>query len=188
MTLDEQRRVVDTVHKFVMHLNGVYVRTIQDQDHPNDIPIPIPIPIPMLNQIINIIKHDNDNLSFRYFNTRTIETALQTHAITNVYYIADGANDDAINDFIGYAHIDFDAPGNRHWFGIYICKTQRGKKYGALVLNDIIHQFCIQTKYQHDVYLSVDRTNLCALHLYEMNNFEIVETHDAVYVMRRKCN
>jgi ribosomal protein S18 acetylase RimI-like enzyme len=162
-----------------MQLNGIHARTIQDHDHHND------ITMPMLHQIVNIIKHDNDNLSFRYFSNRTIETALQTHAITNVYYVADGAND-AINDFIGYAHIDFDAPSNRHWFGIYICKTQRGKKYGALVLNDIIHQFCIQTKYQHDVYLSVDRTNLGALHLYEINNFEIVETHDTYYVMRRK--
>ena len=169
MTLDEQRRVVETVHKFVMQLNGVYVRTIQDQET-----------MPMLNQIVNIIKHDTDNLSFRYFSNRTIETALQTHAITNVYYVAN-------NECIGYAHIDFDAPGNRHWFGIYICKSQRGKKYGALLLNDIIHQFCIQTKYQHDVYLSVDRTNLGALHLYEMNNFEIFETHDTYYVMRRKC-
>jgi perosamine synthetase len=177
MTLDEQRRVIETVHKFVMQLNGVYVRTIQDQDHHND------ITMPMLHQIVNIIKHDNDNLSFRYFSNRTIETALQTHAITNVYYVADGAP----NKCIGYAHIDFDAPSNRHWFGIYICKTQRGKKYGALLLNDIIHQFCIQTKYQHDVYLSVDRTNLGALHLYEINNFEIVETHDTYYVMRRKC-
>ena len=177
MTLDEQRRVIETVHKFVMQLNGVYVRTIQDQDHPND------ITMPMLNQIVNIIKHDTDNLSFRYFSNRTIETALQTHAITNVYYVADGAP----NECIGYAHIDFDAPGNRHWFGIYICKSQRGKKYGALLLNDIIHQFCIQTKYQYDVYLSVDRANLGALHLYEMNNFEIVETHDTYYVMRRKC-
>jgi perosamine synthetase len=178
IALDEQRRVIDTVHKFVMHLNGVNVRTIQDQDHHNA------MTIPMLHQIVNIIKHDTDNLSFRYFNNRTIETALQTHAITNVYYVADGAP----NECIGYAHIDFDAPGNRHWFGIYICKSQRGKKYGALLLNDIIHQFCIQTGYQHDVYLSVDRTNLGALHLYEMNKFEIIEMHDAVYVMRRKCN
>jgi len=181
IAFDEQRRVIDTVHKFVMHLNGVNVRTIHDQDHHND------MTMPMLNQIVNIIKHDADNLSFRYFNNRTIETALQTHAITNVYYIANDAND-AINDFIGYAHIDFDAPRNRHWFGIYICKSHRGKKYGALVLNDIIHQFCIQTRYQYDVYLSVDRTNMHALHLYEMNKFEIIETHDTVYVMRRKCN
>ena len=170
MTLDEQRRVIETVHKFVMQLNGVYARTIQDD--PND--------TIMLNHIVNIIKHDADNLSFRYFSNRTIETALQTHVITNVYYVAP-------NECIGYAHIDFDAHSNRHWFGIYICKTHRGKKYGALVLNDIIHQFCIQTKYQHHVHLSVDRTNLGALHLYEMNNFEIVETHDTYYVMRRKC-
>jgi perosamine synthetase len=184
IALDEQRRVIETVHKFVMQLNGIHARTIQDHDHHNA------MTIPMLHQIVNIIKHDTDNLSFRYFNNRTIETALQTHAITNVYYVADCTNDanDAINDFIGYAHIDFDAPGNRHWFGIYICKSHRGKKYGALVLNDIIHQFCIQTKYQHDVYLSVDRTNMHALHLYEMTKFEIVETHDTYYVMRRKCN
>ena len=178
IALDEQRRVIDTVHKFVMHLNGVNVRTIQDQDHHNA------MTIPMLHQIVNIIKHDTDNLSFRYFNNRTIETALQTHAITNVYYVAD----DAHNECIGYAHIDFDAPGNRHWFGIYICKSHRGKKCGTLLLNDIIHQFCIQTRYQYDVYLSVDRTNMHALHLYEMNKFEIIEMHDAVYVMRRKCN
>ena len=179
MTLDEQRRVIDTVNAFIMHLNGICTTTIQD--HPNE------TTMRMLSHMMHVIKMDTDNLNFRYFNTRTIEIALQTHVITNVYYVADGAND-ATNDFIGYAHIDFDALGNRHWFGLYICKSHRGKKYGALVLNDTIHQFCIQTKHQHDVYLSVVRTNLGALHLYEMNNFEIVETHDSFYVMRRKCN
>jgi perosamine synthetase len=171
MTLDEQRRVIETVHKFIMQLNGICTRTIQH--HPND--------MTMTNTMVNIIKNDNDNLSFRHFNTRTIENALQTHVITNVHYNAN----DAINELIGYTHIDFDARENRHWFGIYICKSYRGKKYGTLLLNDIIHQFCIQTNYQCDVYLSVDRTNPHALHLYEMNNFEIVETHDTYHVMRR---
>ena len=176
MTLDEQRRVIDTVHKFIIHLNGIFTLTIQDD--PSD--------ITMLNTMVNIMKNDNDNLNFRYFNnrTRTIENVLQTHVITNVYHTTDNAND-TINDFIGYAHIDFDAPGNRHWFGIYICKSHRGKKYGTLLLNDIIRQFCIQTNYKYDVHLSVDRTNPHALHLYEMNKFEIVETHDTYHVMRR---
>jgi perosamine synthetase len=171
ITLDEQRRVIDTVHTFIMQLNGIHAQTIQD--NPND--------MTMMSRMIHIIKSDNDNLNFRYFNTRAIENALQTHVITNVYYNAN----DATNNFIGYTHIDFDARENRHWFGIYICKSYRGKKYGALLLNDIIHQFCIQTNYQYDVYLSVDRTNPHALHLYEMNNFEIVDTHDTCYVMRR---
>ena len=171
ITLDEQRRVIETVHKFIMQLNRIHAQTIQD--NPNN--------IIMMSRMIHIIKSDNDNLNFRYFNTRTIETALQTHVITNVYYNAN----DATNNFIGYTHIDFDARENRYWFGIYICKSYRGKKYGALLLNDIIHQFCIQTNYQCDVYLSVDRTNPHALHLYEMNNFEIVETHDTYHVMRR---
>jgi perosamine synthetase len=173
MTLDEQRRVIETVHKCVMQLNGIHVQTIQD--HLTD------MTMQMLSRMIRVIKHDTDNLNFRYFNTRAIETALQTHVITNVYYNAN----DATNDLIGYAHIDFDARENRHWFGIYICKSHRGKKYGVLLLNDIIHQFCIQTNYQCDVYLSVDRTNPHALHLYEMNKFEIVDTHDTYYVMRR---
>ena len=181
MTLDEQRRVIETVHKFVMQLNGIHVQTIQD--HPND----MTISMRLLSRMIHVIKHDTDNLNFRYFNTRAIENALQTHVITNVYYNANDANDanDATNNLIGYTHIDFDARENRHWFGIYICKSHRGKKYGALLLNDSIYQFCIQTNYQCDVYLSVDRTNPYALHLYEMNKFEIVDTHDTYYVMRR---
>ena len=112
---------------------------------------------------------------------------MQTHSLTNVYCNRNTDNGTNADDCIGYAHIDFDACKNRHWFGIYICKPHRGKKYGGLLLNDIIHRFCIETNYQHDVHLSVDRTNLGALHLYEMNNFEIVETHDTYYVMRRKC-
>jgi perosamine synthetase len=180
IALHEQRRVIETVNKFIMHSNGICTRTIQD--NPND--------VNRMNRMITMIKNDNDNLSFRYFNTRTIENVLQTHAITNIYYNEDneGNADDANNDCIGYAHVDFDALNNRHWFGIYICKSHRGKKYGALLLNDIIHQFCIKTNHQYDVYLSVDRANRHALHLYETNKFEIVETHDTFYVMRRKCN
>lgn len=176
ITPDEQRRVIETVHKFIMHLNGIHTRTIQNQDDAND--------TCMMHDIINIIK--NDNLHFRYFDHRTIEsTVWKTHEMTTVYT---RAPEGGANDYIGYAHIDFDACKNRHWFGIYICKAHRGKKYGALLLNDVIHRFCIKTNHQHDVHLSIDRCNLNALHLYENNKFEIIETHDNFYVMRRKCS
>ena len=104
----------------------------------------------MMNAMVNIIKNDNDNLNFRYFNnyTRTIETVLQTHSLTNVYCNRNTDNGTNADDCIGYAHLDFDACKNRHWFGIYICKPHRGKKYGGLLLNDIIHRFCIETNYQ----------------------------------------
>ena len=172
ITLDEQRRVVNVIHEFIMHSNGICTRTVQTD--PND--------TLMLSCMMNLIKNDNDNVNFRYFNTRTIQTVLQTHIVTNVYY---NMNDS--DDLIGYAHVDFDERNNRHWFGIYICKSHREKKYGSLLLNHIIHQFCIKTNHQHDVYLSVDHTNLNAIRLYEMNHFEMFENHDTFYVMRRNC-
>lgn len=182
--MDEQRRVIETVNKFIMHLNGICTRTIQYNS--ND--------INKMIHMIHIIKSDSDNLNFRYFNTRTLETVLQTHAITNLYYAADNtnkngeANADHADNLIGYAHVDFDARENKHWFGIYICESQRGKKYGTLLLNDTIHQFCNKVNYKCNVYLSVDHSNLHALHLYKKNDFEIVETHDTFYVMRRTFN
>jgi len=105
--------------------------------------------------------------TFRYFSKRKSDV-IQNHLIT-LLLIEETP--------IGYAHIDFE--DNKYWFGI--CILDKGKGYGTKMMNTIFnHEKIKQVK---KVYLTVDKINTIAIHLYSKFNFKIIEEKDTYFTM-----
>ena len=105
--------------------------------------------------------------TFRYFSKRTSD-AIQNHLIT-LLLIEETP--------IGYAHIDVE--DNKHWLGI--CVLDKGKGHGTKILNYLFeHEKMKQVK---EVYLTVDKINTVAIHLYVKFHFIIIEETETYFVM-----
>jgi ribosomal protein S18 acetylase RimI-like enzyme len=81
---------------------------------------------------------------------------------------------------IGYAHIDFD--DNKYWFGICILENYQNKGYGKEIMTYIFNQEKI--KQLDQIYLTVDKINAAAIHLYKKFNFDVIHETDTYFMMR----
>lgn len=158
ITYEEQKQVVDVIYRFIIFQNNIKIINI-DNNNKNDI----------YNNFLSKI----DNCNFRYFDKRNINS-LDNHIITIVL------QDIIKNDYIGYAHIDYE---NKYWVGIYIVDDYQNMKLGTFLLNYILeHEKVYNIK---EINLKVDINNNAALRLYEKCNFKITDTKDTYYMMKR---
>jgi GNAT superfamily N-acetyltransferase len=109
--------------------------------------------------------------TFRYFNKRKSDV-IKNHIITILLM-----NDDII---IGYAHIDYE---NKYWFGICVLDDYKNKGYGTQLIKYIFNHEKI--KKLNEIYLTVDKINNIAIHLYLKFNFTIIDEKDTLYFMKR---
>ena len=109
--------------------------------------------------------------TFRYFKTRNIDI-IKNHVIT-IILLDDGLS-------IGYAHIDYD---NKYWLGICILENYKRKGFGTQMMEYLFnHQ---KVKNLQEVILSVDKINDKAIRLYKKFNFDIIEEHAQIYIMKK---
>jgi perosamine synthetase len=158
ITYEEQKKVVDTIYKFIWFLNNIKLIEVNQQNK---------------NDIYDNFLSKIDSKTFRYFNKRNID-CLNNHIITFVLY------DILTNKYIGYIHIDYDM---KYWIGIYINEEYQNKKIGSLLLKYVLqHEKILKI---NEIYLSVDKNNLSAIKLYEKNNFKIIEEEDLYFIMKK---
>ncbi len=108
--------------------------------------------------------------TFRYFQKRDI-SIIQNHKLTILLM----KNDEPI----GYAHIDEE--DNRKWFGICIIKEYQNKGLGKKMMDYI---FNLESIKDEEIYLSVDKVNIGAIHLYKKYGFEIIKDNLNYYLMK----
>lgn len=158
ITYEEQKKVVDTIYKFLLYLNNIKIIEVNEENK---------------NEIYNNFLCNIDSLSFRYFNNRNID-CLCNHIITLVLY------DTMKKKYIGYAHIDYEY---KYWLGIYIINEYQNQKLGSLLLKYILQNEKIYKL--NEINLTVDINNLSAIKLYKKNNFKIIEQTDTYYTMKK---
>lgn len=120
--------------------------------------------------LINDFLNNNIPSTFRYFNKRTIDV-VNNHIITIILLVN--------NLPVGYAHIDVD--DNKHWFGICILDKYQGNGYGKKIMEYIFNHEKI--KNIDKIYLTVDKINTVAIHLYNNFNFKIIEEKDSYHIL-----
>ncbi len=120
-------------------------------------------------QLIEQFTKNKLSLSFRYFNTRTIDI-LDNHILTIVLV--------ENNIVCGYGHIDFD---EKYWLGICILSEYQGKGYGKIIMEYLLNHN--NTKLCKSIHLTVDKTNDIGLKLYKKYNFNIVKEYDTYLLM-----
>jgi perosamine synthetase len=156
ITLKEQKKVVDSIYKFVFFNENIKIVKITTEN------------IVLLDNFIPSIKSKH----FRYFNKRTSE-CIKDHITTYLFF-------DVLKEvYFGYTHIDY---YEKYWFGIYIDDKYRGKGFGKLLLNYTLYNACINGI--SEINLSVDSDNDAAINLYKKNNFIIISERDNVCYMK----
>lgn len=104
--------------------------------------------------------------TFRYFQTRDANVQ---HQLTLLGFLDD--------QVVGYGHLD------NQWIGLCVLPDFQKKGYGRLLLNFLI-LYARVSGYSF-VRLSVDLDNTPAFSLYKSVGFEVVETTDRYYLMRK---
>lgn len=158
ITYKEQKHVVDVIYEFITFKNNIKIININNKNK---------------NEIYNNFLSNIDNSSFRYFNKRKIN-CLDNHKITTVLYNI------LKDEYIGYAHIDYE---NKYWLGIYITNEYQNMKLGSFLLDYILQHEKVYNI--NEINLTVDINNKAALKLYKKYNFEIIDTKDTYYIMKR---
>lgn len=114
--------------------------------------------------------------SFRYFNTRPLKI-ISNHIITVVIL------DDKVP--VGYGHLDKEE--DKIWFGIAISEKYKGKGLGKKIMQYLMG-YADRNKIS-DIFLSVDKTNIVAIKMYQKFNFlEVKDLSSSVLLMKRKCS
>ena len=108
--------------------------------------------------------------SFRYFNTRTVES-VKNHKLTIVCTIN--------NEPVGYGHIDYENGIN--WIAICVLYIHQSKGYGKSILKYII-DFSRKNNIDN-LQLSVDIDNWKAINLYAKHGFAIKSCQKKYYIM-----
>lgn len=108
--------------------------------------------------------------TFRYFNKRSSDV-INNHLLTIILH------DKEIP--VGYSHIDFD--DNKYWFGICILDNYQNKGYGKKIMNYIFNNENI--KKIEKIFLTVDKINTVAIHLYKKFNFVIIDENENYFTM-----
>ncbi len=158
ITYEEQKQVVDVIYRFITFQNNIKIININNENK---------------NEIYNNFLSNIDNSSFRYFDKRKVN-CLNNHIITTVLY------DIRKNEYIGYAHIDYE---NKYWIGIYITNEYQNMKLGSFLLDYILQDEKVYNI--NEINLTVDINNKAALKLYKKKNFKIIDTKDTYYIMKR---
>jgi ribosomal protein S18 acetylase RimI-like enzyme len=109
---------------------------------------------------------ENKSDFFRYFNKRKFDI-IKSHTYTSLYLYD--------NNVIGYGHIDNE--DNKNWLGIFISEKYRNKGIGNIIMEDLL-EISID-----DVYLTVDKENINAIHLYIKIGFTIEKEENNHYLM-----
>ncbi|CAN2169844.1 RimL Acetyltransferases, including N-acetylases of ribosomal proteins [Candidatus Nanopelagicaceae bacterium] len=88
--------------------------------------------------------------------------------------------------FIGTVKLDpIDTENGTAWLGIMIGDvSQRGKGYGRMVLQQIA-QYSSENLNLKELFLGVHKDNLSALKLYAKQGFQIIETNEVSFVMKK---
>lgn len=105
--------------------------------------------------------------TFRYFKNRNFEDAIKTHVVTIMY------------STFGYAHIDRDSKSGRYYLGICVMPEKQGNGIGKKLLNMIFKL------HKGDTYLTVDKTNIPAISLYEKYRFVRIDESETSYTYKR---
>lgn len=110
--------------------------------------------------------------SFRYYQKRPIETALQ-HVLTAVAM-------DEQQQPVAYGHLDRE--GENLWLGIAVAESSQGRGVGKQMITHLIR--AAQTAGEREIVLTVDKTNTKAIRLYETNGFIRTAQQDHYYIYR----
>lgn len=124
-----------------------------------------------LNLLENFFDTYHSNF-FRYYEKRSFDYSIKNHKYTVLVKLDE--------NIIGYGHIDY--CDNKYWLGIFICDKEQNKGYGKKLIKHLIEkatELCIG-----EIYLSVDKDNHIAFHLYQTFNFKINETYDKYIIMK----
>ena len=96
--------------------------------------------------------------TFRYFNTRTVDV-INNHLVTLLILID--------NQPVAYGHLE--PENNVIWLGICVLPENAGKGFGKLMMNSLIKR-AVELKIPV-IDLTVDKTNVSAINLYEQFAF-----------------
>ena len=121
-------------------------------------------------EIIELFFKENDSRHFRYYKNRELNIAIKFHIYTVCLKIQD--------EVIGYGHIDFE---DKNWIGIFIKENKQGKGYGKILLSHLIEK--ARELDLKELYLSVDKDNESAIHIYKLNNFYVDRETQDYYIM-----
>ncbi len=125
---------------------------------------------------ISILKHFISNLgssceTFRYFESRNIESCLLDHQKTVI--LIDNTNP------IGYGHLDRDPNDKKLWLGIALSEKFCGKGLGKKIMEKLLEAS------SEDIYLSVDADNIAGQKLYLKFGFEILKSNLNIIYMKK---
>ena len=123
---------------------------------------------PTSTQVEELFK-GSDSKTFRYFNNRSFD-CIENHLFTVLIYQKD--------EPIGYGHLD--PEGNVTWLGIYLSPNYRGKGYAKIIMGILLSHA------KDDIQLTVDKTNISAVSLYDNFGFEITNENETYYTMEFK--
>ncbi|QQL50835.1 GNAT family N-acetyltransferase [Mucilaginibacter ginkgonis] len=99
--------------------------------------------------------------TFRYFQSRPY-TVLNNHITTCL--LMEG------NEPVGYGHLDKDQGQDTVWLGIAVSEKHKGKGLGKRIMNYLIAS--AKTNQIAKLKLTVDDTNIAAIHLYQKFGFK----------------
>ena len=116
-----------------------------------------------------IVSMGNSSNSFRYFKTRTIR-AIDNHMVTFIGIIEE-------NIPVCYGHLDVEE--DLIWLGICVTAAYKGRGYGNCMMERLI----LYAKHNNvnEINLSVDKSNLSAIHLYEKFGFKMVKENEHIF-------
>lgn len=91
-----------------------------------------------------------------------------------------------LNEFIGTVKLDpIDFVQGTAWVGIMIGDvSQRGKGYGDMVMHQVA-QYSSENLNLRKLFLGVHKDNFPALKLYKKQGFQIIETNEVSFVMKK---
>ena len=118
-----------------------------------------------------IKKLGSSSKTFRYFDSRDIESCLLDHQKT-VLLIEKG-------NPIGYGHLDRDPSDKKLWLGIALSEEFCGKGLGKKIMKKLLEDS------SEDIYLSVDAANIAGQKLYLKFGFEILKSNSSIVYMKK---
>ena len=112
--------------------------------------------------LTNFIQNAGQSLkTFRYYEKRDFKI-ISNHLLTILLFFN--------NIPIAYGHLEIE--DNKTWLGIMVSESEKGKGYGKVVMSHLI-SFC-KKKNLSSIFLSVDKKNENAIHLYKKFGFKII--------------
>ncbi len=127
-----------------------------------------------LEVLSEFIKTAGDSLkTFRYYEKREL-SIISNHLLTILLFLNDKP--------IAYGHLEKE--GNKTWLGIMVAESEKGKGYGKFVMSHLI-SFCKKNKLV-SIYLSVDKNNINAIHLYKNFGFEVISEFSEISLIMQK--